>query len=57
MACGKPEHESSPMASTAPSMRLTGALSLRDGELQTRSVAIEDGAFGKGPLPEVDPRA
>lgn len=42
------------MSSTAPPMRLTGALSLRAGELQARSVVIEDGVFGKGPLPEVD---
>ncbi|MBV6638214.1 MAG: alkylphosphonate utilization protein, partial [Mameliella sp.] len=36
------------------SLRLTGATVLRDGVLQSRSVAIEDGRISKGPLPEVD---
>ena len=36
------------------SLRLTGATVLRDGALQSRSVAIEDGRISKGPLPEVD---
>lgn len=35
-------------------LRLTGATVLRDGALQARSVAIEDGHITKGPLPEVD---
>lgn len=35
-------------------VRLTGATVLRDGVLQRRSVAIEDGRVSKGPLPEVD---
>ncbi|WP_420327816.1 alpha-D-ribose 1-methylphosphonate 5-triphosphate diphosphatase [Mameliella sp.] len=38
------------------SLRLTGATVLRDGALQSRSVAIEDGRISKGPLPEVDLR-
>ena len=39
----------------APSaLRLTSATVLRDGALQRRSVAIEDGRISKGPLPEVD---
>lgn len=36
------------------SLRLTGATTLRDGALQKRSVAVEDGRISKGPLPEVD---
>ncbi len=35
-------------------LRLTGALVLRDGALQQRSVAIQRGLISKGPLPEVD---
>ncbi len=42
------------MSSKPSSLRLTGAKSLREGELQARSVVIEDGMIGKGPLPEVD---
>ncbi len=38
------------------SLRLTGAMVLRDGEMQQRSVAFEDGRISKGPLPEVDLR-
>jgi alpha-D-ribose 1-methylphosphonate 5-triphosphate diphosphatase len=38
------------------SLRLTGATILRDGALQQRSVAIEDGVISRGPLPEVDLR-
>lgn len=38
------------------SLRLTGATVLRDGALQQRSVAIEEGRISKGPLPEVDLR-
>lgn len=38
------------------SLRLTGATVLRDGVLQARSVAIQDGRISKGPLPEVDLR-
>ncbi len=37
-----------------PDMRLTGATILRDGEMQTRSIAIEQGRVSKGPFPEVD---
>lgn len=37
-----------------PSLRLTGAKTLRDGEMQNRSVAISDGKITRGPLPEVD---
>ncbi|KUF10497.1 alpha-D-ribose 1-methylphosphonate 5-triphosphate diphosphatase [Pseudoponticoccus marisrubri] len=44
------------MASAPASLRLTGATVLRDGALQKRSVAIEDGRISKGPLPEVDLR-
>jgi alpha-D-ribose 1-methylphosphonate 5-triphosphate diphosphatase len=40
---------------TAPSsLRLVGATVLRDGTMQQRSVAIEDGCISKGPLPEVN---
>lgn len=36
-----------------PPLRLTGATILREGELRQRSVAIERGRIGKGPLPAV----
>ena len=36
------------------SLRLTGAQVLRDGEMQARSVVMQDGRIAKGPLPEVD---
>lgn len=42
------------MTDYLPSVRLTGANVLRDGEMQKRSVAIADGVFTRGPLPEVD---
>lgn len=42
------------MFGTPLNLRLTGALSLREGTLQQRSVVIEDGYISKGPLPEVD---
>ena len=42
------------MIPASSSLRLVGATILRDGELQQRSVAIEDGRISKGPLPEVD---
>ncbi|WP_101066033.1 alpha-D-ribose 1-methylphosphonate 5-triphosphate diphosphatase [Roseovarius salinarum] len=42
------------MSAACPDLRLTGATVLRDGEMQSRSVAIEDGCISKGPLPEVD---
>ncbi len=42
------------MTPAPSSLRLTGATILRDGALQQRSVAIEDGRISKGPLPEVD---
>lgn len=37
-----------------PSIRLTGATILREGELRQRSVAISRGRITKGPLPAVD---
>ncbi|MHC9237326.1 alpha-D-ribose 1-methylphosphonate 5-triphosphate diphosphatase [Pseudooceanicola sp. 502str34] len=37
-----------------PSLRLTGATILRDGELQQRSLAFSEGRITRGPLPEVD---
>ncbi|MGI3168336.1 alpha-D-ribose 1-methylphosphonate 5-triphosphate diphosphatase [Pseudooceanicola sp. C21-150M6] len=37
-----------------PALRFTGAEILRDGELQTRSIAIADGRITRGPLPEVN---
>lgn len=37
-----------------PPVRLTGATVLRDGEMQNRSVVIEDGRITKGPRPVVD---
>ena len=42
------------MKATLPPLRLTGADILRDGELQHRSIALEDGRITRGPLPEVD---
>ncbi len=36
------------------SLRLTGAQVLRDGDMQARSVVMQDGRIAKGPLPEVD---
>ncbi|EBA07372.1 alpha-D-ribose 1-methylphosphonate 5-triphosphate diphosphatase [Sagittula stellata] len=42
------------MTTPPSSLRLTGATVLRDGALQQRSVAFEDGRISKGPLPEVD---
>ncbi len=42
------------MSFAPSSLRLTGATILRDGALQRRSVAIEDGRISRGPLPEVD---
>lgn len=44
------------MSPASYSLRLTGALILRDNQMQLRSVAIEDGYISKGPLPEVDLR-
>ncbi len=35
-------------------LRLTGATILRDGQLQDRSVVVEDGRISKGPFPAVD---
>ncbi|SEP94561.1 alpha-D-ribose 1-methylphosphonate 5-triphosphate diphosphatase [Thalassovita taeanensis] len=35
-------------------LRLTGATVLRDGQMQDRSVVIEDGRISKGPQPAVD---
>lgn len=37
-----------------PSLRLTGADILRDGELQRRSIAFAEGRVVRAPLPEVD---
>lgn len=37
-----------------PPLRLVGATILRDGALQSRSIAIEGGRITRGPLPEVD---
>lgn len=37
-----------------PPLRLTGALTLRDGAMQQRSVAIASGRITKGPLPAID---
>ena len=37
-----------------PPLRLTGAHILRDGEMQLRSVGLNDGRLARGPLPEVD---
>ena len=37
-----------------PPLRLVGATVLRDGEMQSRSVAIAGGRITKGPLPAVD---
>lgn len=42
------------MCAAPASLRLTGATILRDGLLQQRSVALEDGYITKGPLPEVN---
>lgn len=44
----------SPQKSRRLSLRLTGAEVLRDGKMQRRSVAIQNGRVTKGPLPEVD---
>lgn len=40
--------------SLLPPLRLTGAQILRDGGLQSRSIAILDGKIARAPLPEVD---
>lgn len=37
-----------------PPLRLTGALILRDGQLQDRALSLADGRIARGPLPEVD---
>ena len=37
-----------------PPLRLTGADILRDGRLQRRSLAVENGLVARGPLPPVD---
>ncbi len=44
------------MTQFLPPIRLVGAEVLRDGHMQTRSVAIADGVITKGPLPEVNLR-
>ena len=42
------------MPSYLPPLRLTGALSLRDGQMQQRSIALAAGRFTTGPYPAVD---
>ena len=42
------------MPTALPALRFTGASILRDGELQSRSLAIAEGRITRGPLPEVD---
>lgn len=42
------------MTRMLPPLRLVGATVLRDGEMQERSVVIEDGCISKGPRPAVD---
>ncbi len=42
------------MPALLPPLRLTGALVLRDGALQRRSIAFAAGRLTRGPLPEVD---
>lgn len=42
------------MSTARLSLRLTGALTLREGALQARSVAIHGGRISKGPFPAVD---
>ena len=37
-----------------PPFRMTGAVVLRDGALQRRSIAVAEGRITRGPLPEVD---
>lgn len=44
------------MAPLLPPLRLTGALCLRDGALQQRSIALAEGRFTTGPYPAVDLR-
>lgn len=44
------------MAPMLPPLRLTGALCLRDGTLQQRSIALAEGRFTTGPYPAVDLR-
>lgn len=44
------------MLAVLPPVRFTGAQILRDGALQSRSLAIADRRITKGPLPEVDMR-
>lgn len=42
------------MSKSLPALRFTGATILRDGEMQSRSLAISEGRITRGPLPEVD---
>lgn len=44
------------MSPYLPPLRLVGALTLRDGALSNRSVALAEGRITRGPLPEVDLR-
>jgi alpha-D-ribose 1-methylphosphonate 5-triphosphate diphosphatase len=42
------------MPAYLPPLRLTGALCLRDGRLQQRSIALAQGRFTTGPYPAID---
>lgn len=42
------------MSMTLPQLRFTGADILRDGEMQSRSIAMAEGQITRGPLPEID---
>ncbi|MCT8162014.1 alpha-D-ribose 1-methylphosphonate 5-triphosphate diphosphatase [Pseudoruegeria sp. SHC-113] len=42
------------MTRPLPPFRMTGATLLRDGALQQRSLAVQNGRLTRGPLPEVD---
>lgn len=44
------------MSQFLPPLRFVGAHVLRAGEMQARSLAVEEGVIAKGPLPEVDLR-
>lgn len=42
------------MTNKLPPLRLTGAMTLRDGAIQQRTVALADGRISSGPYPAVD---
>ncbi|MEO1678098.1 MAG: alpha-D-ribose 1-methylphosphonate 5-triphosphate diphosphatase [Pseudomonadota bacterium] len=42
------------MSALLPPLRFTGASILRDGEMQRRSLSIDEGRITRGPLPEVN---